>query len=124
VLARRRVRSTTKIIEHLVDVYKKTIVGERLELENLELFDSVAQNKIDFLPAIIHQQHEQKIAVKILDRQTSDRLLALEHELNSAHGNTGTNNEQHLVDQNMKRGIKKKDSSGASLSKRNQLDLA
>jgi hypothetical protein len=52
-------------------------------------------------------------------------LLALEHELNSAHGNTETNNEQHLVDQNMKRGIKKIAARpGASLSKRNHLDLA
>jgi hypothetical protein len=45
--------------------------------------------------------------------------------MNSAHGNTETNNEWHLVDQNMKRGIKKIAAQpGASLSKRNQLDLA
>jgi hypothetical protein len=78
-----------------------------LKLENLDLFDPVAQDKTNFLPATIHKQ-ESKNCRRNTYRQTSDRLLALEHELNSAHGNTEINNERHLVDQNMKRGIKKK----------------
>jgi hypothetical protein len=37
---------------------QKITVGERLELENLELFDPVTQEKTDLPSAIIHKQHE------------------------------------------------------------------
>jgi hypothetical protein len=53
-------------IEHLVGAFEKTTTGEQLKLENLDLFDPVAQDKTDFLPATIHNQREQKLPPKYL----------------------------------------------------------
>jgi hypothetical protein len=45
---------------------QKTTTGEQLKLENLDLFDPVAQDKTNFLPATIHKQREQKLPPKYL----------------------------------------------------------